>query len=298
MSARLRALVRQVERTARRAANRTGPTWRYGVNLGPTWHWRGERRGADTGDGEDGVTASVLADLDRDGIAVTHLDTLVGAAAASALLDAAREVRLDRAAVVDAARSRLVGEDDGAQKPYVVEVLGGAPPDPSGPLGRFALDPAVLAVVHGYFGMHVRWRYQDIWHTFVTDQAPSQSQLWHRDPEDRLILKVFVALEEVDAGAGPFHYAPGTHAKGRVRRRPDATTVDGRTPRSDDAQMARVVPEDRWVQAVGPVGTVVFADTRGFHKGGHATERERVLLVTQYLSLGAGRGGVATGPRP
>lgn len=298
MTADPRALVRRAERTARRAANRTGPTWRYGVNLGPTLRWRRKQRGAEARAGD--VASAVLGDLDRDGIAVTHLVALVGEDAAASLLDATRQARLDGAAAVDAARARLDGENDGDEgtpKPYVVEVLGGAPPDPAGPLGRFALDPAVLAVVHGYYGMFVNWRYQDIWHTFVTDQPPSQSQLWHRDPEDRLILKVFVALEDVDAGAGPFHYAPGTHAKGRVRRRPDATAVDGRTRRSDDAQMARVVSPDRWVQAVGPAGTVVFADTRGFHKGGHATERERVLLVTQYLSLGAGRGGVPTGPR-
>lgn len=295
MSMRPRAVVRQAERTVRRAANRTGPTWRYGVNLGPTLRWRRDRRGAEARTG--GLTSALLGDLDRDGIAVTRLDDLVGEDAATALLDATRQARADGAAEVDAARSRRNEADDGTPKPFVVEVLGGAPPDPAGPLGCFALDPAVLAVVHGYYGMHVRWRYQDIWHTFVTDQPPSQSQLWHRDPEDRLILKVFVALEDVDAGAGPFHYAPGTHAKGRARRRPDATVVDGRTPRSDDAQMARVVPPDRWVQAVGPAGTVVFADTRGFHKGGHATERERVLLVTQYLSLGGGRGGVPTASR-
>jgi len=294
MSLHPRAVVRRVERTVRRAANRTGPTWRYGVNLGPTLGWRRERRGAAARAGDP--TAAVLDDLDRDGIAVTHLDSLVGDDAARELLDAARRARRDGAAAVDAARARRADED-GAQKPFVVEVLGGVPPDPDGPLGRFALHPAVLAVVHGYYGMHVRWRYQDIWHTFVTDQPPAQSQLWHRDPEDRLILKVFVALDDVDVGAGPFHYAPGTHAKGGVRRRPDAITVDGRTRRSDDDQMARVVPRDRWVRAVGPAGTVVFADTRGYHKGGHATERERVLLVTQYLSLGAGRGGVSTAPR-
>ena len=273
----------------RRAANRSEPTWRYGVNLGATRAWRRRRAPLDP------AAAQLLATLDRDGIAVTDLATLVGPEDGLALLEAADRVRAEHAGRVTEARARLASPDEGTQKPFVVEVLGGAPPDPTGPLGAFALHPDLLAVVHAYYGMHVRLRYQDIWHTFVTDRPPVQSQLWHRDPEDRQILKVFVALEDVDDGAGPFHYAPGTHAKGPVRRRPAAATRDGSTPRSDDDQMAAVVPADRWVRATGARGTVVLADTRGFHKGGHATGRERVLLLTQYLSLGAGRGGVATG---
>lgn len=281
---------RQAERALRRAANRTELTWRYGVNLGPTLAWRRHRHPL------DGLAARLVADLDRDGIATTTLDELLGTEEAEALLAATDRVRAARDATVAEARARLAGPDDGTQKPYVVELLGSAPPDPTSPLGAFALDPRVLAVVHGYYGMHVRLRYQDIWHTFVTDRPPTQSQLWHRDPEDRRILKVFVALDDVVAGSGPFHYAPGTHATGRVRGRPEAVAVDGPTTRSDDAQLARVVPADRWVTATGPRGAVAFADTRGLHKGGHATERERILLVTQYLSLGAGRGGIATGP--
>lgn len=288
----VRAAVRRAERSARRAANRTDPTWRYGVNLGPTLRWRRARRPLRP------AAADVVAALDRDGIAVTDLETLVGPEAAAALLEATDRARADHGIRVADARARLTAPDDGTQKPFVVEVLGGAPPDPEGPLGRFALDPTVLEIVHAYYGMHVRLRYQDIWHTFVTDRAPVQSQLWHRDPEDRQILKVFVALDDVDPDSGPFHYAPGTHAKGAVRRRPAATTRDGATPRSDDAQMGAVVPPERWVTATGPRGRVVFADTRGFHKGGHATGRERVLLVTQYLSRGAGRGGIDTGRPP
>jgi len=287
-----RAIARRLERSARRVANRTDPTWRYGVNVGPTVRWRRSPEPLDPD------AAGVLAALDRDGIAVTDLASLLGPDGATALLEAADRARAEHADRVAEARARLAAPDDGTQKPFVVEVLGGAPPDPASPLGRFALDPAVLGIVHAYYGMHVRLRYQDVWHTFVTDRAPVQSQLWHRDPEDRQILKVFVALDDVDAGAGPFHYAPGTHAKGAVRRRPAATTRDGTTPRSDDAQMAAVVPPERWVTATGPRGTVVFADTRGFHKGGHATDRERVLLVTQYLSRGAGRGGIDTGAPP
>lgn len=286
----IQAVLRRSDRWARDLARRSHATWRWGLNAAPTLAFH--RRGG----APDPATVALVAALDRDGIATTTLDALVGPESAAGLLSATTRVRQEAEGLVEAARARSEAGYGSVQKPYVVGLRdSGVPsPDPADPLTSFALDPRVVAVVHGYFEMFVRLRYVDLWHTLVTDAAPTQSQLWHRDPEDRLILKVFVALEDVDERSGPFHYAPGTHAKGPIRRRPAAATVDGSTPRSTDEQMADVVPRDRWRTATGPRGTVVFADTRGFHKGGHAIARERVLYVSQYLSRAAGRGGVPT----
>ena len=59
---------------------------------------------------------------------------------------------------------------------------------------------------------------------------------------------------------------------------------------SDDQQMAAVVPESRWVKGVGKKGTIIFADTRGFHKGGLARGNDRTLYIAEFLSQAAGRG--------
>lgn len=175
-------------------------TWRWGLNASPTLAFRRRRSQSDT------RTAGLVAALDRDGIATLPLDELVGTDAGAALLASADSVREDRSGAVEDARVALRRGDDALQKPFVVALLDGTPStDPEDALTGFALDPAVLAVVHGYYGMFVRLRYVDLWHTLVTDAPPTQSQLWHRDPEDRLILKVFVTLEDVDEGAGPFH---------------------------------------------------------------------------------------------
>lgn len=284
-----RSALRRADRWARGAARRSPATWRWGLNAAPTLAYRRSRPAVTS------RAAGLVADLDRDGIATVALDDLIGTEAAATFLTAADRARRERTAAVDAAREALQRGDDGPQKPFVVGLLEGPPStDPDDALTGFALDPAVLAVVHGYYAMFVRLRYVDIWHTLVIDAPPTQSQLWHRDPEDRLILKVFVTLEDVDEGTGPFHYAPGTHAKGAVRRRPAASAVDGTTPRSNDDQMAQVLPSAQWRTAIAPRGTVVFADTRGYHKGGHAVARERVLYVCQYLSRAAGRGGIPT----
>ena len=183
----------------------------------------------------------------------------------------------------------------GARKAFLVPLLGADPTlDAESAFVRFALQPRILEVVHAYFGMYVRLRYYNIWQNLVTTEPAHQSQLWHRDPEDRIILKLFVALEDVDEGCGPFTYAAGTHTAGRSRSQPDHLHHDGPTPRSSDEQMAAVVPRDRWVRATGPRGTVFLADTRGYHRGGRALEHDRVLFVCQYLSRAAGRDGLPT----
>jgi hypothetical protein len=141
--------------------------------------------------------------------------------------------------------------------------------------------------------MYSRVSYYNIWHTFATPVQARATQLWHRDPEDRYILKVFLYLSDVDDGAGPFTYAAGSHPKAKLRREP-ASAVDGDgARRSDDRQMAEAIPAERWVKGTGPKGTLIFADTRGYHKGGLARERDRLLYTCQFLSQAAG-GGLRT----
>src|SRR5262249_25095329 len=120
---------------------------------------------------------------------------------------------------------------------------------------------------------------------FTPHPPTRRSQLWHRDPEDYLILKVFVYVTDVDEGAGPFTYAPGTHLKGTIHEEPEYFREPNRkAKRSEDEQMAAIVPTDRWISAVGPPGTIIFPDTRGYHKGGMARTKDRIMYNCMFTS--------------
>jgi hypothetical protein len=262
-----------------RAGRRFEFTWRYVFNLRPTLAYRFSS-GAPSGE-----AARVLADLNRDGIAVTSARELLGAGPFYDELGAAVD-RLEgdladrlRAARADADDSGAVG-----RKTFIVELLGARPVlDLDSVYARFALQKPILQVANAYFGMYTRLRYYNIWHTFATQSQARESQLWHRDREDYYILKVFVYLSDVDEAAGPFTYAAGSHLKGRLRREP-AYFLEGEVRRSGDAQMAEVVPPERWVKGVGPKGTIIFADTRGYHKGGLARARDRIMYTCMFTS--------------
>jgi hypothetical protein len=130
--------------------------------------------------------------------------------------------------------------------------------------------------------MWTRLRYYNVWRTVMSLGAAKQSQLWHRDHEDRLILKCFVYLADVDETTGPFTYALGSHPKGHV---PAVEWFDERgVRRTTDEQMARSVPRSRWRSATGSAGTIIFADTRGYHKGGHVQRGSRLMYNCMWTS--------------
>jgi hypothetical protein len=188
--------------------------------------------------------------------------------------------------------------DTPGYKSYLLTLFGRhLPLDPDDIVVRFALQPEILNMANSYFGMLTKLQYYNGWHTFPTQAPPRESQLWHRDPEDRYVLKMFVYLTDVDEGAGPLTYAPGTHAQGTVKTAVESRLVrEGQVKayRSDDAQMNAVVPRRQWITAIGPKGTVVLADTRGYHKGGLARERERILYTCMFASQASNHPDVFT----
>jgi hypothetical protein len=186
---------------------------------------------------------------------------------------------------IETARADVNGSSAGGMKSFIYSLLGESPTlQPQGIYARFALNSTILNIANGYLGMFSRLRYYNVWHTFASGAEPRQSQLWHRDREDRYICKVFVYLSDVDEGAGPFTYAPGTHAKGRVKAQPRSFAEPDGVRRSDDAQMAEVISPEQWIRCTGRAGTIVFADTRGYHKGGEARERDRVMYTCMFTS--------------
>lgn len=226
----------------------------------------------------------IVDGLNRDGIALSSADRIEGVEEIfDELRRAVEDLERDHAAEIDEARSHAETKDLG-RKRFLLQLLGERPAlDPSSVYARLALHPQVLGIANEYFGMFTQVRYYNIWHTVTTQGEARESQLWHRDREDHLILKLFVYLSDIDDGAGPFTYAPGTHLKGPVSARPETFNENG-VERWRDGEMASIVPEEKWIRATGKTGTFAFADTRGCHKGGLARDRDRLVYVCLFTS--------------
>src|SRR5215468_9390752 len=257
------------------------PTWRYGFNLKSTLAYRRERSALS---GISGEAGRVLDELNRTGVAITSADRLSGVGEYFAELDAAvGKLDGEWAERVELARAEadnpLIG-----RKTFILELLGHRPRlDPQSIFARFALQKEILQIANSYFGMFTQLRYYNVWHTLTTASPPRESQLWHYDRDDHLILKIFVYCSDIDEGAGAITYAPGAHRKGRIRKIPYSFLENG-VRRWSDEQMDAVVPKEKWISGAGPKGAIVFADTRGYHKGGLARTSDRILYTCMFTS--------------
>lgn len=262
-----------------RAARHFGPTWRFMFNLSPTISYRLNRSSL------QGEALRVLHDLNCDGVAMTSAQALLGSGSCyGELCGRVESLQASLTGEIAEAQSRADDQNAIGKKTFILEYLGRNPQfDPSGVYARFALDKNILGVANAYLGMRSRLRYYNVWHTFSTRVAARESQLWHRDRDDYLIVKVFLYLSDVDEGAGPFTYARGSHPKGKLRREA-ACSLEGNVQRSTDAQLAEVIPSEYWFKGIGPKGTIIFADTRGYHRGGLARERARVMYTAMFTS--------------
>jgi hypothetical protein len=253
--------------------------WRYVLNAAPSiaYATAGRRLTAEP--------QRVLSALNRDGVAITSVGAIgANGSLFSELAAAVDRLEQEKAAELDEARRAANDTAAIGNKTFNVELLGPHPVlDSSDVFCRFALDRPILDMANAYFEMFTRLRYVNVWHTLATSVRPRESQLWHRDREDFLIMKVFVYLADVADDTGPYTYAPGTHPKGPITVEP-AYALEGGVKRTTDEEMAAVVPADRWIKATGQRGTIVFTDTRGYHKGGLARGRDRLMYTCMFTS--------------
>ncbi|MEY2404618.1 MAG: hypothetical protein QOD38_2169 [Acidimicrobiaceae bacterium] len=244
--------------------------WRWGFNLGPTLAHR--RRPASA----TSEVARILVELQSEGVATSSIDALPSARPAFDAL---------RAMVPDNDSTGRSGVDEEGP----ISLLGNLPRlSHTHPSLALTMAPELLAVADGFFGLSVQVVECKLWRSVPISGEPSGAQLWHRDrPADRRMLKCFVYLNDVGPEGGPFGYIPGTQPGGALHDIAPAATPSSYVPRVDDDAMAACVPREAWRIATGPSGTIVFANTAGYHRGGFVERGTRLALMCHYGSQAA-----------
>jgi hypothetical protein len=154
---------------------------------------------------------------------------------------------------------------------------------------RLAASRRLLDVVNSYLGMWSKLSHADQWYSPALGPTTARvgAMRWHRDYNDRHIVKVFVYLDDVDDRAGPLEYLPGSAVGGAHAGAWPWRPLGELYP--DQSELARRIPPSATRALTAPSGTMIFCDTSGFHRGGHVTERPRKLWVFHYVSPAAVR---------
>lgn len=218
--------------------------------------------------------------LRREGIAIFNLRELASNTY-EVFLDAQTHAHdlLSRVAK-DADADEGCGLDGGVTKKYRIRLLSKQIASDS-PFLALALDSRLLAAVDSYMGMRSYLRSIDLWWDRPTSGPEMDTQLWHRDADDLMNVKVFIYFNDVDVDGGPFCFIRGSHPRGGRRRIMPEFDDAGRTT---DGQMANLVPPSGWSVCTGSIGTVIMCDTCGYHKGLKPLSKDRIMFVSHYTS--------------
>jgi hypothetical protein len=152
---------------------------------------------------------------------------------------------------------------------------------------RLAADRRLLDIANAYHGFWSKLEYVDLWYTPpVPGDTPRRvSQNWHRDYNDRHLLKAFIYLVDVDDETGPFEFVPGSQPGGEHGELwPWRPAGDAYPPLDAYLESGARLPVRTFV---GPKATMLFCNTAGLHRGGFATARPRVLATFTYDSAAA-----------
>ena len=147
---------------------------------------------------------------------------------------------------------------------------------------RLGIHPRLLDLANAYLEMWSKLEYVDVWYTPpAREEERRSSQRWHRDFNDRHLLKAFVYLVDVDEETGPFEYVPRSAPGGELEQLwPWRPLGDNYPPEDKLAQRI----DDRAVTFTAPKGTIIFCNTAGFHRGGFAKSKPRVLATFTWDS--------------
>jgi hypothetical protein len=232
------------------------------------------------------VQQRALSALRKTGIAIVSFGELIEDPALW------QELKTEMDAFVESAEAQLASGSGRRKKAFLIRRFErGKSKQPrkaailptDGPWLKYAAGDRLLDVVNAYRGAQTKLIDFDQWYTIPVGEDGERiaSQQWHRDPEDQHVVKVFLYFSDVDEEAGPFEYIPESAegAKyghlwpwGESERYPPTEELEQKIPASD--RMA----------AKGSVGTLVICDTSGFHRGGYARSKPRVLSTHTYVN--------------
>lgn len=156
-----------------------------------------------------------------------------------------------------------------------------------GPWLRLGASSRMLDIVNSYLRLWAKLTYGDQWYSPPRGSEADRvgSMRWHRDFNDKHLVKVFIYLCDVDEGTGPLEYVPGSARQGPYVDEWPWRPLSEHYPSQEE--LGDRIPESAMRTLTGPTGSIIFCNTSGFHRGGYVTEKPRDMWVFHYVSPAA-----------
>jgi Phytanoyl-CoA dioxygenase (PhyH) len=143
----------------------------------------------------------------------------------------------------------------------------------------------LLNIVENYIGLPVAFQ-----GVHLRKDFPNENQfgtlLWHKDSEDRRMVKAIIYLTDVEEKHGPFEYVPLslTSATNLNYYRIYYKLWKAGYVGINDEQLEPIIPKSAWKSCPGPAGTVILTDPRTALHHGTLRSEERAALFYVYTA--------------
>ncbi len=210
----------------------------------------------------------IVDSLKRDGIYITNLAEL-GLDSTSQLLSAAYSL-LPSMGTSNYSISR--------QNPPEIYTVSDLPA-----FYNWGKEVRLLNIIQNYLSFPVAYHGVHLRKDFANEDQFA-TLLWHRDVEDRRVIKIIVYLSDVETKHGPFEYVPLSYTSiyqpnyYRIRRQIHKSSG------MNDEKLNQIVPKSAWKSCPGPAGTVILSDTRRLLHHGTLRTEERSTLFFAYTA--------------
>lgn len=146
---------------------------------------------------------------------------------------------------------------------------------------KWGISLSLLHIVEGYLDLPPAYDGPKVAYT-PTDGRQAGTRLWHRDREDRRMLKAAIYLTDVPESGGPLQCLKSQIFDGPIDRDFNYPVL---SHEELEQKLGRTIAEEDITSCVGPAGTVVFMDTaRLFHRGKPALAVDRRAIFHSYFS--------------
>jgi hypothetical protein len=139
-------------------------------------------------------------------------------------------------------------------------------------------EQRLLNIIENYLSLPVAFH-----GVHLRKDFPNQNQfgtlLWHKDSEDRRMVKVIIYLNDVEEKHGPFEYVPLSLISKLNSYRIDYKLWQSGYLGINDEELKAIILQSAWKSCPGPAGTVIIADPRTvLHHGTLRTEARSALF--------------------
>ena len=208
--------------------------------------------------------STVLNSLQREGVFVTSLKAL--AIPSTDLLTETAKKLLSQLQVLPTNGADVVTLSNSQIADYPEIILWG-------------VEERLLNIIENYIEMPVRYYGAGVRREIANGKSTDVRQ-WHRDTEDRRMIKIIIYLNDVNIDGGPFEYVS------KLLTSSSSQTLKYNSGFVSDQKMKSAVPLSDWKPCTGSYGTVVFADTSNvFHRAKAPVGSDRFSITYNYTSI-------------